>query len=210
MRCWCWPELAIPPEAVDLFLVDPSGAGVELEQKMSISSDTQYTVTFDGAAAERVGAGGSGWATWSVPMVDAMILAAAYANGGCEHALDITVEYSKDRYQFGKALAEFQALVAQHGRRRNRWCAGCVPKFSTTRQRGRTPRGVTQPSLLPCRSCLPATPIEISRRWLNRSSAVWDSRWNTRSSSISRAKQLQITWNDTRRCEEIIAAAVLD
>ena len=103
---------------VDLFLVDPGAAGVTLDRRNSISSDNQYRVDFDGVAVsadDRIGAAGTGWSTWDSVMVDAMTLAAAYANGGCEYALDITVQYSKDREQFDKPLGGVPGALALHG-----------------------------------------------------------------------------------------------
>ena len=50
--------LARTDDGVDLFLVDPSAPGVSLAQQLTIASDTQYAVTFDGvavAAADRIG-----------------------------------------------------------------------------------------------------------------------------------------------------------
>ena len=44
-------------------------------------------------------------------MDDALILLAAQAVGGAHYALDITVQYSKDREQFDKPLGAFQALA---------------------------------------------------------------------------------------------------
>ncbi len=72
-------------DAVDLFLVDPSSAGVSMRQQMSIASDTQYEVTFAGVAvseADRLGAPGSGWATWQEVLEPALVLLAAQAVGG--------------------------------------------------------------------------------------------------------------------------------
>ncbi len=98
---------------IDLFLVPTDADGVTLEQRMSISSDTQYRVDFDGvtvAAADRIGPAGSGWATWEAVMHESVILASAQATGGADYALEITAQYAKDREQFDKALAEFQAI----------------------------------------------------------------------------------------------------
>jgi alkylation response protein AidB-like acyl-CoA dehydrogenase len=98
---------------VDLFLVDPTATGVSLEQYKTIASDTQYAVEFDGVrvtAADRIGAAGSGWATWHDTMLDGIILLAAQAVGGAQYALDITVQYAKDRVQFDKPLGAFQAI----------------------------------------------------------------------------------------------------
>ncbi|MCB0954020.1 MAG: acyl-CoA dehydrogenase family protein, partial [Microthrixaceae bacterium] len=69
---------------VDLFLVDPGSAGVTIEQRHTISSDAQFRIDFADVAvsgSDRIGAAGSGWATWSDVMVDAMALAAAYGAG---------------------------------------------------------------------------------------------------------------------------------
>ncbi|HEX3981678.1 MAG TPA: acyl-CoA dehydrogenase family protein [Acidimicrobiales bacterium] len=99
---------------VDLFLVDPSSAGVTLTQQMSISSDTQYRVDLDGvrvSGADRIGAAGSGWSTWDAVMHDGIILVAAQAVGGAQYAMEITVQYAKDRHQFDKPLGAFQALA---------------------------------------------------------------------------------------------------
>jgi alkylation response protein AidB-like acyl-CoA dehydrogenase len=101
-------------EAVDLFVVDPHAPGVTLAQQHTIASDTQYQVTLADVAVsehERLGPAGSGWAAWDAVLHDAAILAAAQAVGGARYALEITVQYAKDRHQFDKPLGAFQALA---------------------------------------------------------------------------------------------------
>jgi alkylation response protein AidB-like acyl-CoA dehydrogenase len=101
-------------EAVDLFLVDPTASGVTLRQQFSIASDTQYEVTLtDVVVSEenRIGAAGSGWATWQEVLEPALVLLGAQAVGAARYALEITVQYAKDRHQFDKPLGAFQALA---------------------------------------------------------------------------------------------------
>jgi alkylation response protein AidB-like acyl-CoA dehydrogenase len=101
-------------KAVDLFLVDPTASGVTLRQQFSIASDTQYEVTLtDVVVSEenRIGAAGSGWATWQEVLEPALVLLGAQAVGGARYALEITVQYAKDRHQFDKPLGAFQALA---------------------------------------------------------------------------------------------------
>lgn len=101
-------------DAVDLFLVDSDASGVALLQQKSMASDTQYQVTFDQVrvpAANRIGAEHSGWKTWDACMHESITLLAAYAVGGADRALEMTVEYSKGREQFGKPIGAFQALA---------------------------------------------------------------------------------------------------
>jgi alkylation response protein AidB-like acyl-CoA dehydrogenase len=98
---------------VDLFLVDPATAGVTLTQQFTIASDTQYQVELAGVrvgAGDRIGGAGTGWSTWDAVMHDGIILLAAQAIGGAHFALDITVQYAKDREQFDKPLGAFQAI----------------------------------------------------------------------------------------------------
>jgi alkylation response protein AidB-like acyl-CoA dehydrogenase len=100
--------------AVDLFLVDPRASGVTLRQQFSLASDTQYEVTLDGVEVEesdRIGAAGSGWATWQSVLEPALVLLGAQAVGGARYALEITTQYAKDRHQFDKPLGAFQALA---------------------------------------------------------------------------------------------------
>ena len=67
---------------------------------------------------------GSGWATWHETMLDGIVMLAAQAVGGARYALDITVQYAKDREQFDKPLGAFQAIAhyladaVDRGRRR--------------------------------------------------------------------------------------------
>src|SRR5207247_4155349 len=96
-------------DQVRYVLVDPKGPGVTLTQQHTIASDTQYRVDLDGAAGEALGEGG--WAAWDEVMHDGIILLAAQAVGGARYALDITVQYAKDRQQFDKPLGAFPAIA---------------------------------------------------------------------------------------------------
>ena len=98
---------------VDLFLVDPRASGVTLTQQRSLAADAQYQAEFADVhvtALDRIGAAGSGWKTWDAVMQDAIILLAAWAMGGAERAVEITVQYAKDRKQFDKPLGAFQSI----------------------------------------------------------------------------------------------------
>jgi alkylation response protein AidB-like acyl-CoA dehydrogenase len=95
--------------AVAVALVDPNGPGVRLTQQFTVASDTQYRVDFDRAPAEVVAPDGG--PVWDAAMHDGIILLAAQAVGGARYALDITVQYAKDRHQFDKPLGAFQAIA---------------------------------------------------------------------------------------------------
>lgn len=106
--------LARTEDGIDLFLVDPAAAGVTSRQQFSLASDTQYEVTFDGVVAtpdDRIGQSGTGWDTWQDVLQGGLVLLAAQAVGGARYALEITTQYSLDRWQFDKPLGAFQALA---------------------------------------------------------------------------------------------------
>jgi len=201
---------------VDLFLVDPEAEGVTLDQRHSISSDNQYRVDFEGvtvAEEDRIGGAGTGWSTWDSVMVDAMTLAAAQANGGCEYALGITVQYSKDREQFDKPLGAFQALSHYMADAKTAVDGAKMITYEAAWAIDRTAGGGVEPArryaamakLFACNTYRDTTAM---------AQQVFGGVGFTIEYEIQlyfrRAKALQLSYNDTRRCEEIVAAAVLD
>jgi alkylation response protein AidB-like acyl-CoA dehydrogenase len=89
-------------------LVDPADPGVTLLESSSSARATTHTVVLDGARAELLGEAA------------AQLLAERYVAGLCltaaglvAGARDLTAEYVKGRTQFGRSLAEFQAVAMQ-------------------------------------------------------------------------------------------------
>ncbi len=101
-------------ESISLFLVDANSAGLSYEQQRTMASDTQYKLSFDQVRVPQsalVGAENSGWKTWTTALQEGLVLLGAWAVGGADRALEITVQYSKDREQFDKPIGAFQALA---------------------------------------------------------------------------------------------------
>jgi alkylation response protein AidB-like acyl-CoA dehydrogenase len=106
--------LARSPEGVVLLLVDAGTPGLSLEQQLTVASDTQYVVTFDGVAVPADGVvrvAGDSWDCWHQTMLDGAILLAAQAVGGARAALELTVDYAQKREQFDRPLGAFQAIA---------------------------------------------------------------------------------------------------
>lgn len=89
-------------------LVDPQGPGVSLTEASVSSDNPQHTVVLDGAPAELLD---DGAASYLLDVARAGL--AATAAGVLAGARDLTADYVKGRQQFGRALAEFQAVSLQ-------------------------------------------------------------------------------------------------
>lgn len=96
------------PDGPAVALVDPSGPGVSLLPSTSSSKEPQHTVVLDGAPAELLGAGAD--RTLRDLAVAGLALTAAGVVAG---ARDLTASYIKGREQFGRSLAQFQAVAMQ-------------------------------------------------------------------------------------------------
>ena len=198
------------PDAVDLFLVDPADPGVTLTQQMTIASDAQYKVELAGVrvtAADRIGAAGTGWTTWSAVMHEGIILAAAQAVGGAQYAMEITTQYAKDRHQFDKPLGAFQALAhyladavtAVDG------AEVLVHEAAWARAEGRpVDKLAPMAKLYACNTFRDVTATAQQIFGGIGFTVEFDIQLYFR-----RAKELQLSWWDTRTLEELIAAQVL-
>jgi len=89
-------------------LVDPTDPGVTLVESQNSSQRTTHTVVLDGAAAELLSEGA--YRTLTERYVTGLCLTAAAVLAG---ARDLTAGYIKGRTQFGRSLAEFQAVAMQ-------------------------------------------------------------------------------------------------
>ena len=198
-------------EDVDLFLVDPASPGVTLRQQLTIASDTQYEVAFSGVTlseADRIGAAGTGWATWQSVLEPALVLLAAHAVGGARYALEITTQYAKDRQQFNKPLGAFQALA--------HYLADAVTALDGAEQlvheaawAGATGRSLS--SLAPMAKLFACSTF---RDITAMAQQIFGGIGFTLDFDIQlyfrRAKQQQLMWANDRTLEDSVAAALLD
>jgi alkylation response protein AidB-like acyl-CoA dehydrogenase len=198
--------LARNDDNVSLVLVDPEGEGVTLTQQHTIASDTQYRVDFDNAPATLVA--DDGWPVWDATMHDGIILLAAQAVGGARYALDITVQYAKDRFQFDKPLGAFQAIAhylsdavtALDGAELLVWEAAWA------RSEGRSiARLAPMAKLFACSTYRDITAMAQQVFGGVGFTVEYDIQLYFR-----RAKQLQLSWWDDRHLEELVASEVLD
>jgi alkylation response protein AidB-like acyl-CoA dehydrogenase len=199
------------PEDVDLFLVDPADPGVTLTQQLTIASDAQYQVELAGVRvteADRIGRVGTGWNTWSEVMHEGIILAAAQAVGGAQYALQITVQYAKDRKQFDKPLGAFQALAhyLADGATTVDGAEVLVHEAAWARAEGRSVAKLApMAKLYACQTFRDVTAMAQQLFGGIGFTVEFDIQLYFR-----RAKQLQLSWWDPRTLEELIAAQVLD
>jgi alkylation response protein AidB-like acyl-CoA dehydrogenase len=194
-----------------LFLVDPSAPGVSLTQQRSLASDTQYDVRFTKVrvgAESRIGAAGSGWSIWDGVMHDAIVLLAAWAVGGAHRALEITVQYAKDREQFDKPLGAFQAIshYLADAATLIDGAQTLVYEAAWARSVGKSiERLAPMAKLFACQTYRDVTAM---------CQQVWGGVGFTIEYDIQlffrRAKQLQLSWWDSAHLEELIAVQVLD
>ena len=100
-------------DGVSLFAVDAGAAGVRHTPVRTIASDKQNEVRFENVrvpAAARLGEEGRAWPVFQRIANKATVLECAYLVGLSQQAFDITVNYTKERNQFGRPIASFQAL----------------------------------------------------------------------------------------------------
>jgi len=198
-------------DAVTLLLVDADAPGLHYDQQRSMASDTQYRLRFEGVrvpASARVGAEHQGWTAWNAAMREGIVLLAAYAAGGAERALEITVQYSKDREQFGKPLGAFQAL-AHYMADASAVVDGAkvlVLEAAWTHDSGRNEtRLAPMAKLFACKTFRDVTTMAQQVHGGIGFTLDYDIQLYYR-----RAKQLQLNWWDPRHLEGLVAAEVLD
>lgn len=102
-----------PREGISLFILPAKQPGVEVTPLKTIASDKQFEVTFRDVVAGRdtlLGEVDKGWPILERAIQRAAVAKAAEMLGGAERVLEMTVEYVKQRIQFGRPIGSFQAI----------------------------------------------------------------------------------------------------
>lgn len=94
-----------------LFLIDLKGGGVKADTLESLDPTRGVArLTFDGAAADRLGEAGQGFALVQAILDRAAVLLAFEQLGGADRCLEMAREYALGRYAFGRVIAGYQAI----------------------------------------------------------------------------------------------------
>ena len=107
-------DLFLVPAAVErgveLFLVRPDDAGVQVEPQLLSDGDAAARVELDAVrvGADRLLAGGRSAYDWLVQHLT--VATSAHQLGVCAGALELTAAYARTREQFGRPIGSFQAV----------------------------------------------------------------------------------------------------
>lgn len=94
-----------------LAVVDLSGREVTRERVKSLDPSRPLArLHFDDAPAETLGPEGSGWEIFERLLERAAVLQAFEQTGGAERALELTRDFTLERFAFGRPVGSYQAL----------------------------------------------------------------------------------------------------
>jgi acyl-CoA dehydrogenase len=111
-------------KGISAVVVDPKTPGIELgkkEDKMGHRSSDTRGVRFNNVKVPKenmLGKPGDGWAIAMSTLDHSRPLVASSALGGAQRALDLSIQYSKERVQFGVPISKHQAvqfMIAEMG-----------------------------------------------------------------------------------------------
>ena len=102
---------ACGPEGCSLYLLDLQQSGVSRKSLKTIDPSRSHArLDFDNADVQLLGEAGQGDVILNRLLDIAAVLFAFEQVGGSQAALDMGIEYSKNRYAFGRQIASFQAI----------------------------------------------------------------------------------------------------
>ena len=100
-------------DGITLLIVDSKSPGISFTTLKTIASDKQCEVKFDKVKVPKanvLGAAGKGWATYETIAKKGTVIECAYLVGLAQRDFEISVQYAKDRIQFGRPIGSFQAI----------------------------------------------------------------------------------------------------
>ncbi len=100
-------------DGITLLLVDSKSPGIKFDVLKTIAADKQCEVVFENVkvpAANLLGQEGKGWPIVEQTEKVATVAACAYLVGLSQMDFDVTLNYAKERVQFGRPIGSFQAI----------------------------------------------------------------------------------------------------
>jgi alkylation response protein AidB-like acyl-CoA dehydrogenase len=99
------------PAGVSIFAVDQGATGFVASALATLDQTRkQAKLTLAQTPARLIGDEGTGWPALSKMLDLAAVALAAEQVGGAQQILDVTVQYAKDREQFGQPIGSFQVI----------------------------------------------------------------------------------------------------
>ena len=98
---------------ITLLLTDATSPGLSLTPLKTIASDKQYEVVYDQVKvpqANILGQRDNGWAVVEQILRQASVAECALMLGGARRVFEMTIDYTKERVQYGKPIGSFQAV----------------------------------------------------------------------------------------------------
>jgi alkylation response protein AidB-like acyl-CoA dehydrogenase len=102
-----------PVDGVSLFIVGTRVPGVSINALPTIARDKQCEVAFDNVTVPReniLGRENEGWGMLEKVLQKAIVAKSAEMLGIAQVVLEMSVQYAKERFQFGRAIGSFQDI----------------------------------------------------------------------------------------------------
>ncbi len=104
---------ADPAKEISLFLVDGKSDGVSVRRLPGFFADRTFEVKLDSvkvAHSAMLGDKDEGWPALKQAIAKSIPVLCAYKVGGCQAVLEMALEYSRTRVQFGMPIGRFQRV----------------------------------------------------------------------------------------------------
>ena len=97
-------------DGIELVIVDAKTAGITITPLKTIAADKQCEVKFENVRVPAASIIPGGMATLKKVQRKATVIECAYLTGLAQMDFEISVQYAKDRIQFGRPIGSFQAI----------------------------------------------------------------------------------------------------